>query len=125
MVATREKEKYNDSELTEFRGIIEEKLNKAKDELKFYMSQLTDSALSSDAKIKSLDDGVGASENELISSMAARQKKYIHHLENALLRIENRVYGICRATGKLIAKDRLRAVPHATLSMEAKTQGLG
>ena len=115
-----EKTRYSDEELEEFRILIEEKLSKAKDQLDFYLSQLSDMAESSDAKIKGLDDGIGTAENERLTSMAARQRKHIQHLENALLRIKNKVYGICRVTGKLISKERLRAVPHATLSIEAK-----
>ncbi len=125
MTNAQEKVRYSDQELAEFKSLIEKKLSKAKEEYAFYASQIFDAALSADAKIKSLDDGVGASENEMLSSMAVRQKQYIQRLENALQRIENKVYGICRATGRLIAKDRLKAVPHATLSFEAKLKGLG
>ncbi|MDV7402911.1 TraR/DksA C4-type zinc finger protein, partial [Arthrospira platensis SPKY1] len=73
-----------------------------------------------DHKVKALDDGIGTAENERLSDMAGRQRKLIQHLENALVRIKNKTYGICRQTGELIAKERLRAVPHATLSIEAK-----
>jgi RNA polymerase-binding transcription factor DksA len=69
-----------------------------------------------------LEDGVGTNEKESLSNMASRQITYIQHLENALIRIENKSYGQCRVTGKLIPKERLRAVPHATLSIEAKEQ---
>ncbi len=100
--------------------IIDEKLTKAKEQLSYYVEQLEEMADSPDAKVKGLDDGAGTAESETINSMAARQKKLIQHLENALIRIENKAYGICRETGKLISKDRLRAVPHATLSIEAK-----
>ena len=114
------KTRYSDEELNEFEEIITKKLNKAKRELDFYMSQLSDMADSSDAKIKGLDDGTGTAENERITTMAARQKKYISHLENAKIRVKNKVYGICRETGILISKERLKAVPHATLSIAAK-----
>ena len=77
-------------------------------------------AENSDAKIKGLDDGITTMENETTSNMAARQRKLIQHLENALIRIQNKAYGVCRETGKLISKERLRAVPHATLSIQAK-----
>lgn len=125
MVDNKIKTRYSDEELDEFRFLIEQKLAQAKDELHFYLSQLSEMTESSDAKIKGLDDGIGTSENERLTSLAARQKKHIQHLENALIRIQNKVYGICRATGKLISKERLRAVPHATLSIEAKQQNLG
>ncbi|HMQ61707.1 MAG TPA: TraR/DksA C4-type zinc finger protein [Flavilitoribacter sp.] len=114
------KTRYSDEELEEFRLIIDEKLTKAKEQLSYYVEQLEEMADSPDAKVKGLDDGAGTAESETINSMAARQKKLIQHLENALIRIENKAYGICRETGKLISKDRLRAVPHATLSIEAK-----
>ncbi len=115
-----EKTRYTDDELEEFRQLIQSKLDNAKKQLSFYKEQLSDMAESDDAKIKGLDDGIGTAESERLINMSARQGKHIQHLENALLRIENKVYGICRITGKLIAKERLRAVPHATLSIEAK-----
>ena len=116
------KTRYSDEELEEFRELIEKKLNKAKEQLSFYLTQLAEMADNPDSKIKGLDDGIGTAENERLSSMAARQKKHIQHLENALIRIQNKVYGVCRVTGKLISKERLRAVPHATLSIEAKVK---
>ena len=119
------KERYNESELAEFRQLIEQKLRKAHEEYQFYKTQMNDGGLSGDSKVKSLDDAVGSSENEFIAGAAARMQKHIHHLENAILRIENKVYGVCRATGKLIPKQRLLAVPHATLSIEAKNNSLG
>ncbi len=115
-----EKTRYSDEELEEFRVLIEEKLKNALDQLNFYQQQLEDLADNSDAKIRGLDDGVGTAENEHLYEMASRQQKLIQHLENALVRVHNKTYGICRSTGKLIAKERLRAVPHATLCMEAK-----
>jgi DnaK suppressor protein len=114
--------RYSDDDLSEFRTLIEHKLSKAQHEFNFYSAQLREMSMNSDSKIKSLDDGALVGENELISSMAARQEKYIQHLENALVRIQNKLYGICRATGELIPKDRLRAVPHATLSIGAKNK---
>ncbi len=116
----RVKTRYNDTELTEFQKIIDEKLEEAKKQLDFYKNQLKDMADNPDTKVKGLDDGMSTVENERLSTMALRMKKHIQHLENAKLRIQNKVYGICRVTGKLIAKERLVAVPHATLSMEAK-----
>ncbi len=115
-----EKTRYSDEELEEFKALIEKKLAKARNQLEFYMSQLAEMADNPDSKVKGLDDGIGTAENEQLTSLAARQKKHIQHLENALIRIQNKVYGVCRVTGKLIAKERLRAVPHATLSIEAK-----
>ncbi|MCB0570761.1 MAG: TraR/DksA family transcriptional regulator [Phaeodactylibacter sp.] len=115
-----EKTRYSDEELEEFKAIIEEKLNTARQQLQFYLDQLSEMADNPDAKIKALDDGIGTAESERLSSLAGRQRKHIQHLENALVRIQNKVYGICRVTGKLISKERLRAVPHATLSIEAK-----
>lgn len=115
-----EKTRYSDAELEEFRILIEGKLAKAKEQLDYYQTQLTEMAESSDAKIKGLDDGITTMESENISSMAVRQQKLIQHLENALIRIQNKAYGVCRESGKLISKERLRAVPHATLSIQAK-----
>lgn len=115
-----EKTRYSDEELDEFRTLIEKKLERAKEQLEFYMTQLSEMAEKGDAKIKGLDDGIGTAENERTTSLAARQKKHIQHLENALIRIQNKVYGVCRETGKLISKERLKAVPHATLSIAAK-----
>jgi len=116
----RVKTRYNNKELTEFQKIIDAKLEEAKKQLDFYTTQLSDMADNPDAKVKGLDDGMSTVENERLSTLALRMKKHIQHLENAKLRIQNKVYGICRVTGKLIAKERLVAVPHATLSMEAK-----
>jgi DnaK suppressor protein len=116
----RVKTRYNNKELSEFQKIIEEKLVEAKKQLDFYKNQKSEMANNPDTKVKGLDDGLSTVENERLSTMALRMQKHIQHLENAKLRIQNRVYGICRVTGKLIAKERLVAVPHATLSMEAK-----
>lgn len=115
-----EKTRYSDEELEEFKDLLEKKLARAKEQLDFYLKQLSEMADNPDSKIKGLDDGIGTAENERLTTMAARQKKHIQHLENALIRIQNKVYGVCRVTGKLISKERLRAVPHATLSIEAK-----
>ncbi len=120
-----EKTRYSDEELEEFRGLIQEKLDEANKQLRFYLDQLSDMADNPDAKIKGLDDGIGTAENERLSNMAVRQRKHIQHLENALIRIKNKAYGVCRVTGKLISKERLRAVPHATLSIEAKQNRRG
>jgi len=116
----RVKTRYNNKELSEFQKIIEAKLVEARKQLNFYTNQKAEMANNPDAKVKGLDDGMSTVENERLSTMALRMQKHIQHLENAKLRIQNKVYGICRVTGKLIAKERLIAVPHATLSMEAK-----
>ncbi len=115
-----QKSRYSDKELEEFDQLIDQKLIVAREQLEFYLKQLEDMAENPDNKIKGLDDGLSSLESERISSMASRQQKLIQHLENAKIRIKNKVYGICRETGKLISKERLRAVPHATLSIEAK-----
>jgi len=115
-----EKTRYSDDELEEFKVLIENKLIKAKEQLDFYLTQLGEMGESDDTKIKGLDNGIGTAELERVNTLAARQKKHIHHLENALLRIQNKVYGVCRVSGKLISKGRLKAVPHATLSIHAK-----
>lgn len=118
-----EKNKYSDSELQEFRELIEKKLETARAELQDYQDQiLKKNAGGKDdyKKFNGLEDSSLLVEREFLSQQAARQTKFINHLEKALVRIENSTYGVCRETGKLIAKERLRAVPHATLSMEAK-----
>ena len=114
------KKRYSDEELEEFRLIIEKKLGKVNEQLKFLRGQIEDISNSADGRIKGLDDGVGTAESEKVMQMLARANKHKKHLENALLRIDNKVYGICRVTKKLISKERLKAVPHATLSIEAK-----
>lgn len=112
--------RYSDEELEEFQKLIEKKLERARGELQYYEQQLQDMADNPDAKVRGLDDGTGTAESEAISGMALRQQRLIKHLENALIRIQNKTYGVCRETGKLISKERLRAVPHATLSIAAK-----
>lgn len=125
MVATTQiRTRYSDSELEEFREIIVGKLDQAQQQLKYYQRQMTELADNEDAKIKNLDDAVGSAEREYINTLAVRQRSHVQHLENALLRIQNKVYGVCRATGNLISKERLLAVPHATLSVDAKRKGL-
>ncbi len=123
MATATERTRFSDEELEEFQTLIEGKLEKARNQLNFYLRQLSEMADNPDAKIKNLEDGTGSAEREHLTVLAARQRNLIQHLENALLRIKNKVYGVCRATGKLISKERLRAVPHATLSVEAKRGG--
>jgi len=119
-----EKTRYSDSELQEFKDIILEKLRVAKEELGSLTQSLSNPNLNGTddtaGTYKTLEDGSATLEKEQINQLAARQKKFIENLEAALVRIENKTYGICRETGKLIQKERLRAVPHTTLSMEAK-----
>lgn len=119
-----EKTRYSDKELAEFRELIEKKLASAREELKAYQDQIKATEDNDDdQKYTGLEDGTGTVEKEYLSNMAGRQIKFIQNLENAMIRIENKTYGICRKTGKLIEKQRLLAVPHATLSMEAKMSG--
>jgi len=124
MKQENEKTRYSDSELQEFKDIILEKLRIAKEELNSLASSLSSpNANGTDdtaGTYKTLEDGSATLEKESINQLAARQKKFIEQLEAALVRIQNKTYGICRETGKLIQKERLRAVPHTTLSMEAK-----
>jgi RNA polymerase-binding transcription factor DksA len=115
-----EKTRYSDEELDEFRVIVEKKLHRAKEQFEYIRSQMSELADNPDSKIRGLDDATGVREVEQLNSAAARLQKHVQHLENALLRIDNKAYGVCRATGKLISKRRLKAVPHATLCIEAK-----
>ncbi len=115
-----EKTRYSDDELHEFDQLIDVKLEKAHEELNYYFAQIKELADNGSTKLKNLDDGTGTFESSRLQQMAARQKKHIQHLNNAKLRIANKVYGVCRETGKLISKERLKAVPHATLSIVAK-----
>ena len=121
---SREKTRYADSELQEFKDLILEKLRIAKEELSSLTQSLsnpnTNGTDDTAGTYKTLEDGSATLEKESINQLASRQKKFIENLESALIRIENKTYGVCRETGKLIPKERLRAVPHATLSMEAK-----
>jgi len=123
MKQENEKTRYSDAELQEFKDIILEKLRIAKEELNNLASSLSSpNANGTDdtaGTYKTLEDGSATLEKESINQLAARQKKFIEQLEAALVRIQNKTYGICRETGKLIQKERLRAVPHTTLSMEA------
>jgi RNA polymerase-binding transcription factor DksA len=119
-----EKTRYSAEELKEFEKIIDEKLTKAKEELENIKSVLsrkddpgTDNTVGS---TKVLEDGADTAEKENLSQLAARQQKFIIQLENAKARIKNGTYGICIDTGKLIPKERLRAVPHTMHSIEAK-----
>lgn len=112
--------RYSDGELAEFDLLLDQKIAKARKELDYYLSQVKDLADADATKLKGLGDATGNMESERLQSMAARQNKLVKHLENAKLRIQNKIYGICRETGTLISKERLKAVPHATLSIKAK-----
>ncbi len=120
----KEKTRFTDEELAEFKQIILEKLDKAKKDYDILKSTITqgDSNDIQDTSptFKVLEEGASTLSKEEAGNLAQRQQKFIQHLQAALIRIEHKTYGICRETGKLISKDRLRAVPHATLSMEAK-----
>ncbi|OIR06944.1 RNA polymerase-binding transcription factor DksA [mine drainage metagenome] len=116
--------RYSDAELTDFRDLINRKMEAAKKELAYLQGLITRKdemgGDESDNRYITMEDGGMSMEREQLSQMASRQIQYIDHLEKAIMRIENKTYGICRVTGKLIDKARLRAVPHATLSLEAK-----
>ena len=120
------KVRYSDSDLAEFRAIIEEKIRQAKLDL-----ELIESSFKNDSNngtedtsptFKAFEEGSETMSKEANVQLAIRQEKFIRDLKNALLRIENKTYGICRVTGNLIQKERLKLVPHATLSIEAKKQ---
>jgi len=119
-----EKTRYSDAELQEFKELILDKIRVAREELNALASSLSNPNLNGTddtaGTYKTLEDGSATLEKEQINQLAARQKKFIEQLEAALVRIETKTYGICRVTGKLIQKERLRAVPHTTMSMEAK-----
>jgi RNA polymerase-binding transcription factor DksA len=116
--------RYSDAELTEFKELVMKKLDTAKKELAYLQGLITRKdemgGDDTDNRYMTMEDGSMSMEREQLSQMASRQITFIDHLEKALMRIENKTYGICRVTGKLIDKARLRAVPHATLSIEAK-----
>ena len=116
--------RYSDNELMEFKELIYRKLEAAKKELNYLQGLITrkdeTGGDESENRYMTMEDGSLSMEREQLSQMASRQITFIDHLEKALMRIENKTYGVCRVTGKLIDKARLRAVPHATLSIEAK-----
>ena len=122
-----EKTLNTDEELDEFRDLILQKLDKAKDEYEALKASITNSdgndVTDTSPTFKVLEEGAATLSKEEAGRLAQRQMKFIQNLQAALIRIENKTYGICRETGKLIPKERLRAVPHATLSIEAKTGG--
>lgn len=119
-----EKNRYSDEELLEFKKIIENKLEKAREDYAMYRNSIThgdgNDTQDTSPTFKVLEEGAATLSKEEAGKLAQRQLKFIQHLQAALVRIENKTYGVCRETGKLISKERLRAVPHATLSIAAK-----
>jgi DnaK suppressor protein len=119
-----EKTRYSDDELQEFKSLILGKLDKARQDYELYKNAITqgdgNDTQDTSPTFKVLEEGAATLSKEEAGKLAQRQQKFIQHLEAALIRIENKTYGICRETGALISKERLRAVPHATLSIDAK-----
>lgn len=119
-----EKTRYSDEELQEFKEIILKKLDKAKKDYELLRNTIThqdgNDTQDTSPTFKVLEEGAAVLSKEEAGNLAQRQQKFIQHLSAALVRIENKTYGVCRVTGKLIPKERLQAVPHATLSVEAK-----
>ncbi len=118
------KNKYSDKELNQFKVLIEEKIEKAKKDLELlkssYMNDGNNGTDDTSPTFKAFEEGSQTMSKEANTQLALRQEKFIRDLKSALIRIENKTYGICRVTGKLIKKERLTLVPHATLSIEAK-----
>ncbi|MEZ4859472.1 MAG: TraR/DksA C4-type zinc finger protein [Flavobacteriaceae bacterium] len=116
--------RYSDKELEEFRALIVDKIEKAKEQLALiessYKNDSNNGTDDTSPTFKAFDEGSEVMSKEANSQLAIRQEKFIRDLKNALIRIENKTYGICRVTGKLINPERLKLVPHATLSIEAK-----
>ena len=124
LIVMTEKTRYSDAELEEFKAIITEKLEKACRDYDHLKAAVMNTDGNDDADtaptFKVLEEGASTLSKEEAGQLAQRQMKFIQHLKGALIRIENKTYGICRETGKLIPKERLKAVPHATLSIDAK-----
>ncbi|MEL0455518.1 TraR/DksA family transcriptional regulator [Tamlana flava] len=116
--------RYSDKDLAEFKELIKEKIQKAQHDLELiksaYMNDHNNGTDDTSPTFKAFDEGSEVMSKESNSALAIRQEKFIRDLKNALIRIENKTYGVCRVTGKLINKERLKLVPHATLSIEAK-----
>ena len=116
--------RYSNAELAEFKALINEKLEKAQKDYELLKNAFTQSdendIQDTSPTFKVMEEGASVMSKEEVGKLAERQQKFIQHLKAALVRIENKTYGICRETGKLISKERLKAVPHATLSIEAK-----
>lgn len=120
----KEKTRYTDAELQEFKELINQKLEKAKKDYELLKNTITmedgNDTQDTSPTFKVLEEGAAVLSKEEAGNLAQRQQKFIQHLQAALIRIENKTYGICRETGNLIPAERLRAVPHATLSIDAK-----
>lgn len=116
--------RYSDADLAEFKALIHAKLEKAKGDLELiksaYMNDLNNGTDDTSPTFKAFEEGSETMSKEANSQLAIRQEKFIRDLKNALIRIENKTYGLCKVTGKLINKERLKIVPHATMSIEAK-----
>ena len=116
--------RYSDADLAEFKALIQAKLEKAKGDLELiksaYMNDLNNGTDDTSPTFKAFEEGSETMSKEANSQLAIRQEKFIRDLKNALIRIENKTYGLCKVTGKLINKERLKIVPHATMSIEAK-----
>jgi len=116
--------RFSDADLAEFKALIQTKLEKAKGDLELiksaYMNDLNNGTDDTSPTFKAFEEGSETMSKEANSQLAIRQEKFIRDLKNALIRIENKTYGICKVTGKLISKERLKIVPHATMSIEAK-----
>jgi RNA polymerase-binding transcription factor DksA len=119
-----EKIRYSDADLAEFKEIIIKKMDKAKADLELiksaYMNDLNNGTDDTSPTFKAFEEGSETMSKEANSQLAIRQEKFIRDLKNALFRVENKTYGLCKVTGKLISKERLKIVPHATMSIEAK-----
>ena len=116
--------RYSDSDLAEFKELILKKINKAQSDLELiksaYMNDLNNGTDDTSPTFKAFEEGSETMSKEANSQLAIRQEKFIRDLKNALFRVENKTYGVCKVSGKLIAKERLMVVPHATMSMESK-----
>lgn len=116
--------RYSDADLAEFKELITKKIEKAKADLELiksaYMNDLNNGTDDTSPTFKAFEEGSETMSKEANSQLAIRQEKFIRDLKNALIRIENKTYGVCKVTGKLISKERLKLVPHATMSIEAK-----
>ncbi|MGZ5188830.1 MAG: TraR/DksA family transcriptional regulator [Kaistella sp.] len=119
-----ERQRYSDSDLKEFKELIQQKIEKAERDLMLiresFINDQNNGTDDTSPTFKAFEEGAETLSKEQNAILAGRQEKFVRDLKNALIRIENKTYGLCRVTGKLIGKDRLRAVPHATLSIEAK-----
>jgi RNA polymerase-binding transcription factor DksA len=124
MIDEKEKTSYSNEELAEFKQLIIEKLEKAQKDFDLLRNAFTQSdendIQDTSPSFKVLEEGANVMSKEEVGKLAQRQQKFIQHLQAALIRVENKTYGVCRETGKLIPKERLKAVPHATLSIDAK-----